>query len=71
VHPIPNESRPEDRAAIHPSLPQRPSPPYLTVFQGLVYNPVYLNMDFLVLCRVDITIPKLIEVNFVVLPESC
>ena len=26
----PNESRPEDRPTIHPSLPQRPSPPYLT-----------------------------------------
>jgi hypothetical protein len=44
---------------------------HLILFQGLVYNPVYLNVDFLVLCRVDITIPKLIEVNFVVLPESC
>jgi hypothetical protein len=43
----------------------------LILLQGLAYNPVYLNADFPVLCRVDITIPKLIEVNFVVLPESC
>jgi hypothetical protein len=26
----PNELRPEDRLAVHPSLPLRPSPPYLT-----------------------------------------
>jgi hypothetical protein len=41
------------------------------LLQGLVDNPVYLNVDFSALCRVDITISKLMEVNFVVLPESC
>lgn len=30
----PNESRPEDRLAVHPSLPSRPSPPYLTPGPG-------------------------------------
>lgn len=30
----PNELRSEDRPAIHPSLPQRPSPPYLTPGPG-------------------------------------
>lgn len=30
----PNESRPEDRPVIHPSLPQRPSPPCLTPGPG-------------------------------------
>jgi hypothetical protein len=30
----PNESRPEDRLAVHPSLPLRPSPPYLTPGPG-------------------------------------
>jgi hypothetical protein len=43
----------------------------LILLQGLVVNPVYLNVDFPALCRVDITIPKLIEVNFVLLLESC
>ena len=43
----------------------------LILLQDLVDNPVYLNVDFLALCRVDITILKLIEVNFVVLSESC
>jgi hypothetical protein len=42
----------------------------LILLRGLVDNPVYLNVDFPALCRVDITIPKLMEVNFVVLPES-
>jgi hypothetical protein len=44
---------------------------HLILLQGLVDNPVYLNADCPVLCRVDITTPKLIEVNFVVLLESC
>jgi hypothetical protein len=43
----------------------------LILLQGLVVNPIYLNVDFPALCRVDIAIPKLMEVNFVVLPESC
>lgn len=30
----PNELRPEDRLAVHPSLPLRPSPPYLTPGPG-------------------------------------
>ncbi len=30
----PNELRPEDHPALHPSLPQRPSPPYLTQGPG-------------------------------------
>ena len=33
-YPSPNESKPEDRPAIHPSLPQRPSPPHLTPGPG-------------------------------------
>ena len=43
---------------------------HLILLQGLVDNPVHLNVGFLALCRVDITIPKLIEVIFVVLSES-
>ena len=43
----------------------------LILLQGLVDHHVYLNMDFLALRRVDIMIPKLMEVNFVVLPDSC
>jgi hypothetical protein len=43
----------------------------LILLQFLVDNPVYLNVDFPALCRVEITILKLMEVNFVDLPESC
>ena len=43
----------------------------LILLQHLADNSVYLNVDSLALCRVYITTPKLIEVNFVVLPESC
>ena len=43
----------------------------LILLQGLVDNPVCLNVDFPALCRVDIMIHKLMEVNFVVLPEFC
>jgi hypothetical protein len=43
----------------------------LILLQGLVDNPVYLNAEFPALCRVLFMIPKLIEVNFVVLQESC
>ena len=43
----------------------------LISLQCLVDNPVYLNVDFPALCRVEITIPQLMEVNFVELPESC
>jgi hypothetical protein len=43
----------------------------LILLQGLVDNPVYLNVGYPAQCRVDATIPKLIKVNFVVLPESC
>ena len=34
MYPNPNELTPEDRPDIHPSLPQRPSPPYLTQGPG-------------------------------------
>jgi hypothetical protein len=34
----------------------------LILLQGLVVNPIYLNVDFPALCRVDIAIPKLMEV---------